>query len=320
MARILVVDDEPLNRHLLRACFGGSGHEIVEARDGFEALIAAEDATPDLVLLDVMMPGMDGFETCSRLKAMAETESIPVVFLTANQTEERDLVRGLDVGGNDYVVKPVSRAVLLARVAVMLRIRRTEERIRQLSMIDEFTGLFSRNYVLRRLDEEMVRARRRNSPLVVAMLDLDDFKLFNDNFGHQFGDEVLKRVSASLKANVRLYDSIGRYGGEEFLLVQPETSEADGLAAVERLQAKAQEERFESNGAELRVTFSVGLVVWDLEATLEELVRQADCALYAAKHAGKNQIVLYSEVVSGKVSAPASAKVEGGARTERRIG
>lgn len=303
---ILVVDDLESNRKLLRDMLEAGGHRVFVAADGRSAIEAAISTRPEVILLDVKMPGMDGFEVCARLKAMAETSTMPIIFVTANYTEEKDLLHGLELGGCDYLVKPISRAVLLARVEVMLRIRRTEERIRQLSMVDEFTGLFSRNYVMQRLDEEIKRAQRRETPLVVTMLDLDDFKQYNDSFGHQFGDLVLKQVSASLKANIRQYDSLGRYGGEEFLLVQPEINESEAVAMIGRLKERVQDERCYGGGIELRVTFSAGIAAWDRQATLDDMVRRADCALYSAKHAGKNQTVCYSEITPGRVQVPCS--------------
>jgi diguanylate cyclase (GGDEF)-like protein len=255
---ILVVDDRESNRQLLQDMLEGAGHRALCARDGKEAIELALTGQPDVILLDVKMPGMDGFEVCAQLQSLAETASIPIIFVTANYTEEQDLLHGLEVGAYDYLVKPVSRSVLLARVGVMLRIRRSEERIRRLSMIDEFTCLFSKNYVLRRLEEEMQRAQRRDSPLTITMIDLDDFKYCNDTFGHQFGDEVLKRVSATFNANTRIYDSVGRYGGEEFLIVQPEVGETEAVAMIDRLKEKVAAERFYGQGREWRVTFSAG--------------------------------------------------------------
>ncbi len=302
---ILVVDDRESNRLLLAEMLEGAGHRTLLARDGHEALEIAAAKKPDVILLDVKMPGMDGFEVCSKLQSMAETASIPVIFVTASYTEEGDLLHGLEIGGYDYLVKPVSRTVLLARVGVMLKIHRSEERIRQLSMVDEFTGLYSKAYVLRRLEEEMKRADRQQSSLIVSMLDIDDFKQLNDAFGHQFGDEVLKRVASALKQNVRLYDSVGRYGGEEFLLVLPDLVEAGAVALIERLREKVAEERFYGEGQELRVSFSAGLVLWDQRASAEDLIRHADCALYSAKRAGKDQTVRYSEMPR----EPAGARV-----------
>ena len=291
---ILVVDDRESNRQLLRDMLEGVGHRVVSARDGKEAIAQALAERPDVILLDVKMPGMDGFEVCAKLQALSETATIPIIFVTANYTEEQDMLHGLEIGAYDYLVKPVSRSVMLARVGVMLRIHRSEERVRQLSMIDDFTGLFSKNYVVRRLAEEMQRAQRRDSSMSVTMIDLDDFKACNDTFGHLFGDEVLKRVSATLKSNMRLYDSVGRYGGEEFLIVQPEANESEGLVMIDRLKEKVAEERFYGDGQELAVTFSAGIAEWDRQQSAEELIRAADCALYAAKRAGKNQTVRYS--------------------------
>ena len=299
---ILVVDDRESNRQLLRDMLEGVGHRVVSARDGREAIAEAVAERPDVILLDVKMPGMDGFEVCAKLQSLSETATIPIIFVTANYTEEQDMLHGLEVGAYDYLVKPVSRSVLLARVGVMLRIHRSEERVRQLSMIDDFTGLFSKNYVVRRLAEEMQRAQRRDSSICVTMLDLDDFKICNDTFGHQFGDEVLKRVSATLKGNMRVYDSVGRYGGEEFLIVQPEANESEALVMVDRLKEKVAEERFYGEGRELSVTFSAGIAEWDRRLTSEELIRAADCALYAAKRAGKNQMVRYSQMNASEIS------------------
>jgi DNA-binding response OmpR family regulator len=150
--RILVVDDREANRHLLSETLESTGHDVLCASGGAEAIELAVTGRPDLILLDVKMPGMDGFEVCAKLQALAETATIPIVFLTANYAEEQDVIHGLEIGACDYLIKPISRPVLLARVGVMLRIRRSEERVRQLSIIDEFTGLFSKNYVVQRLE------------------------------------------------------------------------------------------------------------------------------------------------------------------------
>jgi diguanylate cyclase (GGDEF)-like protein len=300
---ILVVDDRESNRHLLKDMLESAGYSALCASDGAQAIELAVTGRPDVILLDVKMPGVDGFEVCVKLQALAETAVIPIIFVSANYTEEQDVIHGLEVGAYDYLVKPISRSVLLARVGVVLRIHRSEERVRRLSIIDEFTGLFSKNYVVRRLEEEMQRAQRRDSLLTVTMLDLDDFKSCNDTFGHQFGDEVLKRVSGTLKANMRPYDSIGRYGGEEFLIVQPELNEIEAVALVDGLKEKVAEDCFYSEGRELRVTFSAGISEWDRSYGAEELIRSADYALYAAKHAGKDQTVCYSQMNGASAAA-----------------
>jgi diguanylate cyclase (GGDEF)-like protein len=300
---ILVVDDRESNRHLLKDVLESAGHNVLCASDGVQAIEFAITGRPDVILLDVKMPGMDGFEVCVKLQALAETATIPIIFVTANYAEEQDTLHGLEVGAYDYLVKPISRSVLLARVGVMLRIHRSEERMRQLSMIDEFTGLFSKNYVVRRLEEEMQRAQRRGSLLTVTMLDLDAFKRCNDTFGHQFGDEVLKRVSGMLKTNMRLHDSVGRYGGEEFLIVQPELTESEAVAMLGRLKQNVAEECLYGEGRELRVTFSAGIAEWDRRLGAEDLIHRAGCALYAAKRAGKNQTVCYAQMNGASAAA-----------------
>jgi diguanylate cyclase (GGDEF)-like protein len=293
---ILVVDDRESNRQLLRDMLEGVGHRVVSARDGREAIAVALADRPDIILLDVKMPGMDGFEVCTQLQTLSETATIPVMFVTANYTEEQDVLHGLEIGAYDYLVKPVSRSLLLARVGVMLRIHRSDERVRERSMIDDFTGLFSKNYVVRRLVDELQRPRGRDAAISVTIIDLDDFRICNDTFGHQFGDEVLKRVSATLQANIRLSDSVGRYGGEEFLIVQPETSEREAELLIEGLKDKVAEERFYGEGRELSVTFSAGIAEWDRRMSAEELIRAAEGGLYAAKRAGNNKTVRSSQL------------------------
>lgn len=296
---VLVVDDLELNRTLLSEILESAGHRVLTAARGAEAIEIAAVRQPDAILLDVRMPEMDGFAVCRTLSAMAETAHLPILLVTANAADDQEHVEGLEAGAIDFVVKPFQRAVLLARVGVMIRMRRTEETVRRLSMEDEFTGVFSRKYVLHRLEQEMKRGLRRSAQLVVTMIDLDDFKACNDRFGHPVGDEVLKRVSAVLKANVRAYDSLGRYGGEEFLLVQPEIGEIEAVATIDRLRERVTAERFRVGAEEWSVSFSAGLASWDLVADARELVRRADTALYAAKRAGKARVVRWSDLSVG---------------------
>jgi diguanylate cyclase (GGDEF)-like protein len=296
---ILVVDDRESNRHLMKEILKSAGHRVVCASDGAEAIHLAITTRPEVILLDVKMPGMDGFEVCAKLQSLAETAMIPIMFVTAHYAEEQDMLHGLGVGAYDYLIKPISRAVLLARVGVILRLRRSEERAREVSLIDSFTGLFSRTYVVHRVEEEMRRSSRPGAPLVVTMLDLDNLKACNDTFGHQFGDEVLKRVSTVLRKSARAYDAVGRYGGEEFLIVQPESTEQEAVAAVEQLKNRVAEERFYGDACELRVTFSAGVAAWDGHASAQSLLRCAERALEAAKRAGQHQTVYYSQLTAG---------------------
>jgi diguanylate cyclase (GGDEF)-like protein len=232
---ILVVDDRESNRHLAKEILKSAGHRVVCASDGAQAIDLAISTQPDVILMDVKMPGMDGFEVAANLQSLAETATIPIMFITAHYADEQDVLHGLGIGAYDYLVKPISRAILLARIDVVLRVRRSEQRHRQLSLIDEFTGLSSRTYLVQRLAEEMERAQRHATPLTVTLLDLDDFTSCNQAFGHLFGDEVLKRVSAVLRKSARVEDAVGRFAGEEFLIVQPESAETEAVAAIELL-------------------------------------------------------------------------------------
>lgn len=287
--KILVVDDLEDNRDVLRRMLQRGGHEVLLAADGDEAIRQAIEHKPDVVILDVGMPGKDGFEVCRELRTLAETASIPIVFLTANFGEEADRLHGLQLGGFDYLVKPVTRAFLLARMAVMLRIRRSEQEIRRLAMIDDFTGLYTRGYVLHRLDEMIERAKPGEASIVVAMIDLDGFKGCNDRHGHLFGDRVLKRVAEIFRSTVRRYDAVGRYGGDEFVLVQPEGPLEDAVATIARMRHEVENERFGRDDERPPVTFTAGVALWEPGLSREGLVGHADAALYEAKRAGKGR-------------------------------
>ncbi len=294
--RILVVDDIEENRDVLRRMLEKGGHHVLLAANGDSALRQAIDARPDVVILDVHMPGKDGFQVCRELQALAETASIPIVFLTANFAEEADRILGLELGGFDYLVKPVTRAFLLARVAVMLRIRRSEEEIRRLAMIDEFTGLFTRNYVLQRLAEDIDRGGTGSA---LAMIDLDDFKGCNDRHGHLFGDHVLKRTAEIFRSNVRRYDSVARFGGDELLLLHADSGEEEARATIARIRGVVEVERFGSDHT-TNVTFSAGVAAWTPGIGAELLLERADAALYAAKRSGRARTVCWSELPEGE--------------------
>jgi diguanylate cyclase (GGDEF)-like protein len=303
---ILVVDDRESNRHLMKELLESAGHRVVCAGSGAEGIELAISAKPDVIILDVKMPGMDGFEVSAVLRSLAETASVPILFVTAYYTEEQDVLHGLGVGAYDYLIKPISTAVLLARVGVALRIRRSENRLRQLASIDELTGLCSRSEVVRRIEAEMQRTARREAELTVTMLDLDDLKSCNDAFGHQLGDDVLRRVSTVLKSNTRPLDSVGRGGGDEFLIVHPEGSELRAAALVERLRERLAEETFYGQAQELRVSFSAGIAAWDGRASVEALIGCAEAALDAAKRAGKSRTVCHSQIANRPAAAEAT--------------
>jgi len=290
---LLIVDDTPLNIRVLAEALRAD-HQVKVATSGPRALELAVTGSPDLILLDVMMPGMDGYEVCRRLKENPDTKSIPVIFITARSAPE-DEARGLQLGAADYVVKPFHLPVVKARVALQLRLKRKSDLLERLAFVDGLTDIHNRRRFDERLDEEWRRAQRAGQPLAVLMLDIDYFKRFNDHYGHGAGDECLRRVAMALAGHARRGgDLLARYGGEEFGVVLADTKLEDALVVAERMRAAVEALRVphsESDAAPC-VTVSAGAAacVPSEEGHAAELLKAADQALYAAKEGGRNQV------------------------------
>ncbi len=290
---LLLVDDTPANIKLLAGILEGE-FRLAIATGGIQALDMALDTPPDLILLDVMMPDLDGFEVCKRLKAQKATASIPVIFLTA-KTEAADIIEGFNSGGVDYLTKPFIREELLARVNVHLRIqhlvRELEEKnaeLQRMTETDTLTGVANRRFIMARLEEVVKLSLRHAFPVGALMLDIDFFKNVNDTFGHQAGDEVLTKIAAAIRESIRETDWLGRCGGEEFLVCFPYTEpESAGLVA-EKVRLSVEVLAWDYPG--LHVTISGGLAFLEARDTCEALIARADELLYAAKRAGRNRI------------------------------
>jgi diguanylate cyclase (GGDEF)-like protein len=299
--RILVVDDHEDNVELLRARLEARGYRVAAAMDGQEALDSVLAAPPDLILLDVMMPRVDGIEVVRRLKGNADLPFIPIIMQTALETTE-DKVEGLDAGADDYITKPINFAELEARVKSLLRIKALQEELaaanatlRKMSQTDGLTGVDNRRHVEERLTEMFEHATRLAEPLAVVMCDVDHFKSVNDTHGHQAGDAVLRQVAEILRDSAREIDRVGRYGGEEFLVILPAASVEDALGFAERVRAAIAGREFVYEGGTLRRTLSAGAAAWphpDIRHQ-EALVKAADDALYVAKERGRNRVVAY---------------------------
>jgi two-component system, cell cycle response regulator len=309
--RILVVDDHEDNIELLRARLEARGYEVEGASDGQAALDAVMRTCPDLILLDVMMPKMDGIEVVRRLKAKSEAKElpfIPVIMQTALDSTENK-VEGLDAGADDYITKPINFAELEARVNSLLRIkalqvalaaRETElselnDKLRQISLTDGLTQIENRRSLELHLHEMWQHSVRLHEPIALIICDIDKFKAVNDNYGHQAGDAVLKEFAQLLKSEAREIDRVGRYGGEEFLLILSGTVLDAAVTFAERLREKVEGHTFTYDGGTLRRTMSCGVAssphpkVKDQEA----LLRAADDALYVAKETGRNRVVRF---------------------------
>jgi diguanylate cyclase (GGDEF)-like protein len=303
--RVLAAEDNPVFQSMLRTMLTKWGYLPVIARSGTEAwrILESEDA-PRLAVLDWMMPGMDGVEICRRVRDANREPYIYLLLLTA-RTESQDLIEGMDAGADDYLTKPFNAHELRVRLHAGRRILdlqeellKTREALREQATHDGLTGLLNRSSILAALDDEISRAARSNQPVSVIMADLDRFKLVNDTHGHLAGDAVLREAAHRLKTSARRYDSVGRYGGEEFLVVLPGCDAADAAAQAARMCEAIGGTPIVTPSQPLVVTASLG-VACSSHCPPETLVHQADDALYAAKAGGRNQVVAHFTVAGG---------------------
>lgn len=296
--RILVVDDRLENRELLAQELEDEDFEVCTAASGPECLEIARDWAPDVILLDINMPGMDGIETCRRLKASPETAASSVLFVTALRTDDTSTVEALSAGGNDFLTKPYSLPILLARVNCQLEISRAHARLRQLAMTDELTGVFSRRFLFDSLRKVVKGASRSTTGGLACLLaDVDHFKRVNDRLGHIEGDRVLRNVAQAIRRSTRETDVVARFGGEEFVVVLPHTDAEGARVVAEKVRAVIEAECEP-------VTISIGVAAADadavaaaqrgtgVDALIEHLLRRADTALYEAKSQGRNRTAL----------------------------
>ena len=307
-ACILIVDDHEDNVEVLRARLEARGYRTEAAGDGREALEKVMAAPPDLVLLDVMMPHVDGMEVARRIKADKSLPFIPIIMQTALDSTEHK-VEGLDAGADDYITKPINFAELEARVRSMLRVKQLQEEVQRqrdelqklndrllsISRTDGLTGLINRRHLEERLQEQFEHAKRLNENFTVVMCDLDKFKSVNDTYGHQAGDAVLKQLAELLQKEAREIDHVGRYGGEEFMLILPGTVLDAGVTFAERVRHAIAEHTFTFEGGAIHRTGSFGVSAWPhprIEGC-DALVKAADDALYVAKETGRNKVIRF---------------------------
>ncbi len=323
--RILIVDDDRANIPLIREGLAAGGYQFLEAYDGPGALARIRDERPDLILMDVEMPGLGGVEVCRIVKANQRGAQsgddrgfgfIPVILLTARGGTSK--VEGLELGADDYLTKPFDMLELSARVKSMLRLKaladeltskyRELDRVHRalekknlelehLSRTDPLTGLFNRRYFEERFAAEFVRSERYRVPLTCVMLDIDYFKKLNDTHGHQAGDAALREVSAAIRQTLREVDLIARYGGEEIVAILPETAPLQGRQVAERLREEIAALKIARGEKILGVTVSIGVATYPVPGieNHEGLLRTADDALYKAKAAGRNRVHWYEE-------------------------
>lgn len=291
--RILIVDDQPINIRVLHQVFRGE-FEVLMATDGEQAIALCKEQQPDIVLLDVVMPGISGHDVCRRLKADPDTREIPVIFVTS-QNQDDDEAQGFEIGAVDFITKPINPIIVSARVRTHLALKLQSDLLRSIAMMDGLTKVANR----RKFDEELMiswrACLREGRPLSLVLLDLDSFKQFNDSYGHQQGDACLAAVAEALSLSVRRpHDLVARYGGEEFVCILPDTDSANALLRAEamRTAVTALEIEHQHSGVGPFVSISLG-VATQIPSTVERpeaLLAAADEQLYLAKAAGRDRV------------------------------
>ena len=291
--KLLVVDDQRINILVLNELFRNDC-EVFMATNGEQALQICRAQLPDLVLLDVQMDGIDGFEVCRRLKADAETRNIPVIFITG-QGGEADEVRGLQLGAVDFIAKPINPVIVRARVQTHLTLKLQSDLLRSMALFDGLTGVPNR----RKFDEQLLRdwrqSQREQTALSVILIDVDHFKRYNDHYGHQAGDAALQAVARVLDGTLkRPHDLLARYGGEEFVGVLPNTGLSEAVELAERMQTEVRALNLEHVGSPeaqvVTISLGVATVVARSDLAPQALVEAADQQLYAAKQAGRARV------------------------------
>ncbi|MDT4967261.1 MAG: hypothetical protein QOJ64_1998 [Acidobacteriota bacterium] len=299
---VLVVDDNPDKRSLLTVALEMAGYEVRTANDGVEGLSAVESYQPDLIITDVMMPNMNGYELARRVRANQQTRFVPIIIQTAARNDAQGHRRGSEVGALGYITDPTDIDLLLARARTLLDFKRYLDTCEEEAFTDHLTGLANRRRFERQLEREASRTLRYNRPFCLLLLDIDNFKRVNDTHGHEAGDEVIRRLALTLQAGTRGIDLSARIGGEEFAVILPETELVGGLDVAERLRIAIKEMEIPEVG---RITASFGVAEFPLSgATGRELVSVADAALYEAKDGGRDRIERAAPSEVNQKSAP----------------
>jgi diguanylate cyclase (GGDEF)-like protein len=313
---ILIVDDTPNNLRLLSSILTEQGHKVRLSPNGFLALTSVRKKAPDLILLDVLMPEINGYEVCKQLKAEDQYKDIPILFISALQ-EAFDKTLAFQAGGLDYITKPFNENEVVARVNAHLELKssrddllsttkdleltnakliQAQEELIQLASTDPLTGLYNRRRSMEYIEDQKIYYMRNKRVFAFVIADIDDFKLINDTYGHQCGDFILKEISRELKGLLRHQDILGRWGGEEFNILLPETDKPGAKVIIEKLRSHISDQKYIYRDETIHVSMTFGISEYSSpDLSVDELIRHADIALYDGKNSGKNCIIVYSD-------------------------
>ncbi len=303
--KILIIDDNPDSLEIAKSRLKKEYPDILCEEGGKAGLETAKREKPDLILLDIDMPGMSGFDVCRALKAEPELCMIPVLFLSGLVSAE-DKIKGLDLGGVDYITKPFDTFELQARVRAALRTKNLQDLLIEYAHIDPLTGLPNRRALTERLKQEWARMTRYGKSFSLIMADIDHFKMVNDKYGHPIGDQLLQEIAKLIEKQCRITDLPARYGGEEFTVIVAEETAANAANLAERCRQDIENLRLPVKNDTVRVTASFGIAEANSLSTPETLIENADEALYEAKLAGRNKVVAYNnapeEISAGRAT------------------
>lgn len=302
---ILIVDDIPQNLQVIGDILEDVGYETTFATGGKQALERVKNAQPDLILLDLMMPQMNGLQVCEHLQAEPKLAEIPIIFLTASN-EKDHLIQAFNQGAVDYITKPFNSPELLSRVRTHLDLKHTRDQLKEalhrqyqlteelekLATTDALTQVWNRRHLMSLGEHEINRAKRYNRQLSLLMIDIDHFKKINDTYGHAIGDKVLKTLAQIIVKSMRSADQFGRFGGEEFIAFLPESDSKAAKLVAERIREILENLVISAPETDLKVTVSIGVATYQNDPTIETVIKRADDALYQAKNQGRNRVVV----------------------------
>lgn len=305
--KVMIVEDDPISRHLLETFLSDWDYDILAVNDGTEAWETIKESktqAPSLIISDWMMPNMNGLELCKKIREMEKHDYIYFILLTS-KSERKDVIEGLDSGADDFIVKPFDHGELKSRVKIGERIINLESRIMEMANKDFLTGILNRRAFMERMEEEIVRSVREHKIFSLILIDIDHFKTINDSYGHQVGDLVLQKVTGRLSEIIRPYDSLGRYGGEEFVVCSPERNMDQSAIIAERMRRNTEEIKIKLPDntlfpIQITASFGVACFMEGIDDNTDAIIKRADDALYRAKSEGRNRVCLSEKYLSIK--------------------